>query len=161
MARYNLKTRNFRRALDPLQRRFSALFSPAEDPLCNHHGSHPTATPSRETAWPPVGRTWHHVLVTIIMISPRVKMQGFVLVLSLSDRTFDLLTWQSYQFSHSEGIKSERSKWAPFKWKHGLSEKVCNLAPDSKRRAMPKLKCSCLSTFSYIILTLTSHFIWL
>lgn len=146
--------------MDPLQRRFSALFSPAEDPLYNHRGSHPGATPSRETAQPLVGRTWHRALITIIMISPRVKTQGFVSVLSFSDRTFDLLTWQNYQFNHSGGIKSERSKRAPFKWKHGLSEKVRDLAPESKPRAMPKLKRSCLSTFSHIILTLTGHFIW-
>ena len=145
--------------MDPHQRRFSALSSPAADLLCSPCGWHPTAAPSRETVQPLVGRMWHR---TLIMISPGVKTQGFALVLSFSDRTFDLLTWQKYQVSHSGGIESERSKRAPFKWKHGLSEKVCNVAPDSKPRAMPKLKCCCLSTFSHIILALiTSHFIWL
>lgn len=143
--------------MDPLQRRFSALFSPAEDPLYNHRSWHPTTTPSRETARPLVGRTWQRLLI----ISHTVKMQGFVLVLSFSDCTFDLLTCQNYQLSHSGGSESKRKERAPFKWKHRLSEKVCNLAPDSKPRAMPKLKCCCLSAFSYIILTLTrSHFVW-
>lgn len=135
---------------------------PCRSSLYNHRGWYPTAAPSRGDQRPLAGRIWHRVLVMIKMITPRVKMQGFVLVLSFSDCTFDLLTCHSYEFSHLRGMESERSRRALFKWKHRLSAKVSNLAPCSKPRAVPEVKCCCLSAVSHIILTLiTSHFIWL
>lgn len=147
--------------MDPLQR-ISALFSPLQKFPLQSPWLVSDSSSIQGDQWPLAGRTWHHVLVMTEMITPGVKMQGFVLVLSFSDCTFDLLTWHNYEFSHLGEMESERSQRALFKRKHRLSAKVSNLAPCGKPRAVPELKCCCLSAVSHIILTLaTSHFIWL
>lgn len=88
---------------DPLLR-ISALFSPAEVPRTI------TVTGIQQQLHPGdqqllAGRKWHCVLVMIIMIALRVTMQGFVLVLSFSDCTFDLLTWHNKSLVTWEGWK--------------------------------------------------------
>lgn len=65
-------------------------------------------------------------------ISPREKIQAFVLPLSFSDGTSDLLTCRSQQVSHSGGTESCSSKQALLERKPVLCGKASKLAPTSR-----------------------------